>query len=140
MAFAASGRPVYAECGGLMYLSRRLQTADGETHDMVGALPLMTAMEPKLRSLGYREVTTHQPTLLGPAGTSFRGHEFHYSALVDPDACETAYTWTGRRGSGTCGYTVGNVLASYVHAHWGSNPAIASNIVDACSVVEGASG
>ena len=139
-AFADSGRPVYAECGGLMYLSRRLQTADGETHDMVGALPLMTAMEPKLRSLGYREVTTHQATLLGPAGTSFRGHEFHYSALVDPDACATAYTWTGRRGSGTCGYTVGNVLASYVHAHWGSNPAIASNIVDACSVVEGAPG
>ena len=136
MKFAGSGRPVYGECGGLMYLSRCLQTSDGAAHEMVGLLPLETVMEPKLRSLGYREVTTQQPTLLGPAGTSFRGHEFHYSALVDPDACPTAYTWTGRRGSGTCGYMAGNVLASYVHAHWGSNPQIVENIINACSTAE----
>lgn len=134
--FAASGRPVYGECGGLMYLSRQIQTADGTTHEMVGVLPLDTTMEPKLRSLGYREVTTQYPTMLGPAGTSFRGHEFHYSALVNPDACSTAYTWTGRRGSGVCGYTKGNVLASYVHAHWGSNPEIVGHIIQACTAAE----
>ncbi len=132
-AFAAAGRPVLAECGGLMYLGQRLVDATGHAHPMVGALPLTTAIEPGLRALGYREVTTTRATPLGPAGTSFRGHEFHYSGLTDTGGCDTAFRWTGRRGSGTCGYVRRGVVASYVHAHWGSNPDLAAAFVRACA-------
>lgn len=129
---ARRGRPIYGECGGLMYLGRSLTDAQGEVHQMVGALPTLTAMEPKLRSLGYREVTTTVDTPVGPAGTIFRGHEFHYSGLLDDGGCPTAYRWTGRRGEGTGGYLCGRVLGSYIHAHWGSNPSIPQAFVDSC--------
>ena len=131
--FCATGRPVYAECGGLMYLGESLVNTEGERYKMVGALPLHTAMEARLRKLGYREVTTTQATALGPAGTVFRGHEFHYSGLTDTGSCDTAFRWTGRRGEGQCGYVRDNVLATYVHAHWGSNPEVARAFVAACA-------
>lgn len=134
---ARRGRPIYGECGGLMYLGRSLTDADGVEHSMVGALPTLTAMEPKLRSLGYREVTTTVRTPVGPAGTVFRGHEFHYSGLIDDGGCPTVYRWTGRRGAGTGGYLRGGVLASYVHAHWGSNPSIAQAFVASCGQPRG---
>ena len=132
-AFCAAGRPVYAECGGLMYLGESLQDAAGRRHDMVGALPLHTGMDRKLRSLGYREVTTTQDTILGPAGTVFRGHEFHYSSLRESGGCQQVYRWTGRRGTGTAGFAQGATLASYIHAHWGSNPEVARAFVAACA-------
>ena len=123
-----------------MYLGRSMRDADGKSHEMVGLLSTETQMEPRLRSLGYREVTTTCDTFLGPTGTVFRGHEFHYSALKDDGGCQTAYHWTGRRGEGVCGYIDGNVLASYVHAHWGSNTDIPRAFVAACaSTVRGAS-
>lgn len=131
--FAEAGRPVYGECGGLMYLGEALIDSDGVRHPMVGALPVTTAMEPALRSLGYREVTTRRETILGPAGTVFRGHEFHYSGVTEAAGAEPAYTWTGWRGEGSGGHTRRRVLASYIHAHWGSNPDIPRALVAACA-------
>ena len=131
--FARRDRPIYGECGGLMYLGQSLTDAHGEEHQMVGALPTLTAMEPKLRSLGYREVTTTMDTPIGPAGTTFRGHEFHYSGLTDDGGCPTAYRWTGRRGEGTGGFLHSRVLGSYIHAHWGSNPSVPQAFVAACA-------
>ncbi|MEC8422849.1 MAG: cobyrinate a,c-diamide synthase, partial [Myxococcota bacterium] len=136
--FARSGRPVYGECGGLMYLGDALTDAQGTRHPMVGALPTLTAMEPKLRSLGYREVTTTADSPVGPAGTVFRGHEVHYSGLTDDGGCADVYRWTGRRGSGTGGFLRGRVLGSYIHAHWGSNPSVADAFVSACADARGA--
>ncbi|RME27421.1 MAG: cobyrinate a,c-diamide synthase [Deltaproteobacteria bacterium] len=130
---ARRGRPVYGECGGLMYLGRQLVDRDGRAHDMVGALPVVTAMEPGLRALGYREVTATRDTLLGPAGTRYRGHEFHYSGVIDAADCPTALRWSGRRGTGTCGYVQGPVLASYIHAHFGSNPELPRTFVRTCA-------
>lgn len=117
---------IYAECGGLMYL--------GETLDdtpMCGRLPVRTRMTSKLRTLGYREVITTSETPLGPAGTQFRGHEFHYSELVSTDL-SPAYWMRGRGGEGVEGWAQGPVLGSYVHAHFGSNPSLAQALVDAC--------
>ncbi len=138
--FAAAGGPIYAECGGLMYLTRALRTLDGTTHAMVGLLPGVAVMHPRLRALGYVEVETQAPTLLGGPGLRFRGHQFRYSELAfeaDADAAVPAATVYSvrRRRSGEVvpeGYLAGNVLGSYVHAHWASNPQIPANFVAAC--------
>ncbi len=131
-AFAASGRPVYGECGGLMYLGERLHTEEG-SFPMCGALPLSTALEGRIRSLGYREVRTLRGTPLGPAGTVFRGHEFHYSRLLEAPELEPAYRVSGRRGEAAEGWLRGATLGSYVHAHWRSCPEVAAHFVRACA-------
>lgn len=127
--------PVYAECGGLMYLGQHL---DG--YEMAGALPLATRLGPRLRALGYREVRTTRDCLLGPAGTVFRGHAFHYSELCGPPGCASAYVAAGWGGQEAEGWTHGRVLASYVHAHFGSNPALARALVAACAASKQAGG
>ena len=133
--FAASGFPIYAECGGLMYLTRAIVDRDGARHPMVGLVPADAVMCDRLQALGYVEIETQAKTLLGPAGTRFRGHQFRYSELRDlaPDA-EAIYSVRRRRGGEVTreGYRSGNVVASYVHAHWASNPLIAQHFVDAC--------
>lgn len=133
-AFCASGRPVYAECGGFMYLMESLTDAQGTAHPMVGALPLAAAMGDRFRALGYREVVTNRPTPLGPAWTMLRGHEFHYSSIATAGDVEAAYKvmdrkgWTGARE----GFLCGNTLGTYVHAHFASNPDAAAALVAAC--------
>ena len=135
-ALAARGAPIYAECGGLMYLARAIWTLDGTRHEMAGLLPFEARMREKLQALGYVEVETQGPTFLGGAGTRFRGHQFRYSELDPPldGALEATYRVRRRRGGETLaeGYRVGNVLASYVHAHWASNPNVPAAFVDAC--------
>lgn len=132
-AFAAAGRPVYAECGGLMYLASRIRTADSREHDMVGLIPGVAVVRDRLQALGYAEVTTRAATILGPAGLRFRGHQFRYSELEAPPSVPRAYAVSGRRGAPLEeGYTSGSVLASYVHAHWASCPAAAEGLVAAC--------
>lgn len=134
-AFAARGRPVYAECGGLMYLSRAIQTRAGERHAMVGVIPGETQMHDRLQSLGYAEVETRSATVLGPSGMRFRGHQFRYSELRRDAGVEHANVLRARRSGDVTaeGYRVGNTLASYVHAHWASNPEAAQNFVNACA-------
>lgn len=122
---------IYAECGGLMFLGDTLADETGDASPMCGLLPVRTRMTGRLRTLGYREVTTTSDTPLGPAGTVFRGHEFHYSELVSTDL-PPSYRMTGIGGDGIEGWARGNVLGSYVHAHFGSNPELAANLVAAC--------
>jgi len=132
---AAAGLPIYAECGGLMYLSEEITDLEGARHPMVGALPLKVRMLPRLKALGYREVTLTAPGLLGPAGTRARGHEFHYSEIAEePADLKRLYRIANRRlGEPAAeGYCRGNVLASYVHLHFGSNPEVARCLVQGC--------
>ena len=132
------GLPIYAECGGMMYLGREVVDQESRRWLMAGLLPQRFAMLPRLRSLGYREITLTRPTPLGPAGAQARGHEFHYSEISgqepDPATDQDVYQATGRRGpEPDCrGYLRGNVLASYVHLHFGSNPALAPALVECC--------
>jgi len=132
---AAMGLPIYAECGGLMYLAREIRDLSGRPHPMAGVFPFTVQMLPRLKALGYREVTLAAAGLLGPAGTRLKGHEFHYSEMVgEPVGVSRIYRLTSRKGGETVaeGYTFQNVLASYVHLHFGSNPDAAKNLVASC--------
>ncbi|MCB2185255.1 MAG: cobyrinate a,c-diamide synthase [Deltaproteobacteria bacterium] len=137
-ALGRSGRPVYAECGGMMYLGQGLSDLEGRSWPMTGLLDLETRMLRRLKSLGYREVSFLADTPLGPAGGTARGHEFHYSEIADPAAAlagaQQVYQARGRRGAEpeTLGFRKGNLLASYVHLHFGSNPRLAHELVDRC--------
>ena len=135
--YAAAGLPIYAECGGLMYLAQEIRDLEGQTHPMAGVFPFTVRMLPRLKALGYREVTLTAAGLLGPQGTAIRGHEFHYSEMAgEPTGVPCIYRLTPRKGGATVaeGYSLHNVLASYVHLHFGSNPGVARNLVANCRV------
>jgi cobyrinic acid a,c-diamide synthase len=122
---AARGRPIYAECGGLMYLAEAIRTIDGVRHPMVGLVRGEAVMAPHLMALGYVEIETKVDSVLGPRGLSFRGHQFRWSTLEGEGAVANAFE---------DGYQpMKNVLASYVHAHWASNARIPAAFVAACS-------
>jgi cobyrinic acid a,c-diamide synthase len=131
----ARRRPIYAECGGLMYLADAIVTRDGERHPMVGIVPGIAIMHDRLQALGYVEVETQVPTLLGGAGVRFRGHQFRYSTLDVAAEVPRAYKLRKRRDGATAleGYAIGNLVASYVHAHWASNPTVPASFVAACA-------
>ena len=133
---AQAGLPMYAECGGMMYLGQELTDGQGRSWPMVGALAMQTRMLPRLRSLGYREVRFKRATPLGPAGTRARGHEFHYSEVsaMDSSLDSGVYQAWGRAGEldGPHGYGAENILASYTHLHFGSNPGLAANLAAYC--------
>jgi cobyrinic acid a,c-diamide synthase len=134
---ARAGLPIYAECGGLMALSRWIETRAGDRHTMAGVLPFATRMGGRRKALGYTEVLLREACLLGEPGLRLRGHEFHYSEIVEsvPTAPWTsAYELQGRSGRPAVmeGYRLGSILASYVHLHFGSAPEAAANFVGAC--------
>jgi cobyrinic acid a,c-diamide synthase len=139
-AFTQFGGHIYAECGGLLYLSQQLSTADGSVYPMLGILPLKMEMTSKLVDFGYVTVTFTQDCLLGPRGTTVRGHSFHYSRICSDTGVVTSYhvdfSLSGKQQKE--GFTCGNVLASYVHLHFGANPAVARHFVGALRQKEGA--
>ena len=113
-----------------MYLAESLQDAQGATWPMAGLLPARTRWVRGRLHIGYREIVTSSGSLLGPAGTRARGHEFHASALEPPPASvERVYQIDDGRAEG---YMVGRTLMSYVHLHWASCPGIATRFVEAC--------
>jgi cobyrinic acid a,c-diamide synthase len=129
--FAAEGGTIFAECGGLMYLCRSIQTLDGAEYPMLNLLPAKAVMQDKLQALGYTEVEQENATFLGPAGLRFRAHQFRYSFLQEDAKIPTAWRLRGKRSGAVTaeGYVKGRVLASYAHGHWASNPSIAENFV-----------
>ena len=99
-------------------------------------------MLPKRKALGYREVELTAASLVGPAGTVARGHEFHYSEIGKmPEEIERVYR-VRRQGVdlGGEGFRYRNCLASYVHLHFGSNPVLAPSFVAACRAFAGKAG
>jgi cobyrinic acid a,c-diamide synthase len=102
---------------------------------MIGLVPADTIMRDRLAALGYVEIETRAPTILGPAGLSLRGHQFRYSELGPVTGPVVhAYQARKRRTGETSGegFVSGNVLASYVHAHFASNPHAAAGFVASC--------
>lgn len=133
-ALADAGMPVYAECGGLMYLCRTVIDLDGRSHDMAGVFDHEVRMSDRLEALGYVEPKVLRDTVLSPRGGTVRGHVFHYSHLVDPPEGGYAYELgkeKGIRGSRD-GLVSKNALASYTHLHFGARPEWAANFVEAC--------
>lgn len=120
-AWADAGKPMYAECGGLMYLSKGIRDFDNKLFSMADVFPFETRMMKKPR-LGYREITLKTDCLLGSKHEKYRGHEFHYSEIIDGPA-GSAYTMSDSRSNVLTneGFQKNNTLASYVHIHFGSN-------------------
>ena len=131
-AFAASGKPVYAECGGMLYLSESL-SVDDTSYAMAGVLPLSMQMTGNLVQFGYVTVEFTENCLLGRKGTVVRGHSFHYSRVASRGELQTSYhvqySMSGKEEME--GFRQGNVLASYIHLHFRANPAVAENFVAA---------
>jgi len=126
----ADGLPVYAECGGLMYLARRI-TWSGRSASMVGALPCDIEMTGRIEGHGYVRGTVAAANPFFPVGTALRGHEFHYSRATTLGAAEFAYRLERGRGivEGKDGLVAGNVLAAYMHLHALGTPGWAEGLV-----------
>ncbi len=127
--FSRSGKPVYGECGGFMYLTEAIITADEQQYPypMVGIYPVFARMQKGLRRLGYRQVIMQISTLLGKSKSCCYGHEFHYSTIDPmPSKIQRAYVLDDGRAEG---YLKDNTLAGYVHLHWGKTPEAAHHFV-----------
>jgi cobyrinic acid a,c-diamide synthase len=127
--FADAGGPIYAECGGLMYLAETLEV-DAASHPLCGVLPFSTRMPAPLK-IAYVEITTTEGVF--GAGHTARGHLFHCSELTSDPAIARGYHVRTSGGDETEeGYGVDNVLASYVHLHFASEPELASAFLERC--------
>ncbi len=116
-AFAAT-RPVHGECGGYMVLGRALETADGDVCAMAGLLGHTTSFARRRMNLGYRSAELLQDCPLGPRGAVIRGHEFHYSRMIEPgaDAPLANLKDASGRALGPTGGRRGFVSGAYFHA------------------------
>jgi cobyrinic acid a,c-diamide synthase len=136
-AWAEAGRPLYAECGGLMYLSQGILGFDDHFFAMTGVFPFKTRMMKKPR-LAYREIVLNKDCILGSQGQECRGHEFHYSDILQgtavPDEGQGAKLYSVRDKDGLNapgeGFSMKNTLASYIHVHFGSNLGIAERFAE----------
>jgi cobyrinic acid a,c-diamide synthase len=131
IAFAIEdGFPVYAECAGLMYLCGGIRL-NGKFHEMAGIIPSEVVLSKRPQGHGYvhAEVTGHNPFFA--AGTSIRGHEFHYSKLTHPAGLNLVLSITRGRGvNGSMdGIVYKNLFASYLHIHALGSPAWADNFI-----------
>lgn len=128
------GAPIYAECGGFMALTEGSVDQDGRLWQMAGLVPGVVRMSNRLAALGYRHATALQPNLLVDGGESLRGHEFRYSGWeCDVPAIERA-AWHVRgthdaSPTESIGYVSGNLLASYLHIHFGQRRQLAARFV-----------
>jgi cobyrinic acid a,c-diamide synthase len=115
-AAAARGAAVYGECGGYMVLGRTLSDAEARGHTMAGLLPVETSFHTRRLSLGYRTVKLVVATPLGPVGTAFRGHEFHYVTVTNPGQSPLFEARdAGGRPLEAAGCRQGTVFGSFIH-------------------------
>ncbi|MCI3923218.1 cobyrinate a,c-diamide synthase [Paenibacillus sp. TRM 82003] len=129
------GMPVWAECGGYMYLTRSIEDRHGTIYPMAGVIPARVKIGAQLAALGYRQVSAVADTMLLAQGESIRGHEFHYSTLEPETGSDYPFAFVseGRRGAAKEGYRSANVTAGYTHIHLASNPSAATRWVKACT-------
>ena len=114
-----AGKPMLAECGGMMLLFEHLTDLDGRRHAMVGLLPGETAMQSRLQSLALQSVRFESGEL--------RGHSFHHSRLTSP-LSPALYGQTQRGFSGEAVFRVRQLTATYIHFYWPSNPGAAAQL------------
>ncbi len=138
------GMPVYAECGGFIYLMEGVVSDAGAQHaaplrEFIGVFPVTTRMLPRRKALGYREVELSGKAILGPKGTVARGHEFHYSEMEEMPAQVQRLYRVRKQGYDlwTEGFRYKNCLASYIHLHFGSCPGMAAAFVESCRNFKG---
>jgi len=130
---AGEGMPVYAECGGLMYLSRAIVDFEGEEHEMAGVLPGRAVMRKHRKRMGYAEVRALRDGPVSRKGDALRGHFFHWSEMPVPEE-SAAYRVVEPEG-GLEGILTGpenNIQASYLHLHFGSDIRLAKRFIEQC--------
>ena len=132
---AEAGMPIYAECGGYMYLMRTLVDFAGNTHEMAGVFPAQARMTEKLQMVGYVEAEQTADTVLGAVGLVLHGHEFHFS-VEEPDAADASrpFRFTKLRSGEeySAGHIYKNTVGSYLHLHFAGCPGAAAHFVEAC--------
>lgn len=132
--FALAGAPVYAECGGFMYLTDAIVDLNGRVYPMAGVFPTRACMQPRIAAIGYVEVEETQDGGWLRAGERVRGHEFRYSSIEPmPDYISRCYRLINHNGIRSEGFTIGSALGSYVHLHFASCPDFAARFVARCA-------
>lgn len=131
---AVAGMPIYAECGGYMYLMDELVDFAGTAHAMCGVFPGRAAMQQRLQMVGYVEACLRQESVLGPAGTVLHGHEFHFSKESGQAAIVRPFVFTKLRNGEQ--YEAGQqryrALGSYLHIHFAGCPEAARHFLMQC--------
>ena len=131
---ASTGMPIYAECGGYMYLMRELIGFDGRRYEMCGVFDGRAAMNERLQMVGYMEAELMSDCVIGRRGDVVRAHEFHFSS-ADVDA-KKIFRCTRLRTEKVyeAGAVKGNVVGSYLHLHFAGCPTVAKNFISHCSI------
>ncbi len=129
--FCDSNKPVYAECGGLMFLGEKLRLIDGSEYEMVGFMPYETEMHKKFQALGYSIYKCEKSCIIAKKGDIVKGHEFHYSKVIAKEKLDFVYRV--KRGKGIDGQKDGaikkNTLVNYIHVHVLSYPQMINRFV-----------
>lgn len=130
---ADKGLPIFAECGGFMYLMQRLIDFDGKSFEMCGAIDGTAIMTNKLQTVGYVEAELLSDCAIGKAGDKLRAHEFHFSKELETSGDKIFKCQRMRTGKEYCaGVAKKNLVASYLHIHFAGCPNAAKAFVDAC--------
>lgn len=139
--FANANKPIYAECGGLMYLAEKLTTIEGQNYPMVGIFPIAIELTNALVHFGYVDVEFAHDCLLGAKGTQVRGHSFHCSRIAAHDSLHCVYgvhySLSGR--SEPEGFVRGRTLGSYIHLHFRSNPSLVCSFLQQAALTQAGS-
>lgn len=119
------GLPVYAECGGLMFLGESL-LVEGQTCPMVGAIPIVFDLQKKPQGHGYTSLVVEKENPFYPVGEQLKGHEFHYSKPILTGKENIRFAFKVNRGHGIMDQKDGifkkNILATYTHIHAAGTP------------------
>ncbi len=132
---AENNLPIYAECGGFMYLMNTITDFAGKNFEMCGVIPANAVMTDKLQMVGYVEAEVLQDCIIGKAGDKIHAHEFHFSTAeisADKNIFNCKRMRTGKEFR--AGYAKKNIVASYLHIHFAGCQSAADNFVNACKI------
>ncbi len=132
--FSEEGMPIYAECGGFIYLCEKLLYEDGKTFSMVGVFPYTVKWDKNYLAIRYVEIKTIQRSLLGPEGLIIKGQEFHQTRLlnspIEPNSCYDVTSSMSERFFE--GHQINNTLASYIHLYFPSASIVPYHFISQC--------
>jgi cobyrinic acid a,c-diamide synthase len=131
--FARRGGPIYAECGGFMYLSEAIVDQSGTEHSMCGLFPTRARLHSRLAGFGYAEVRVCENASWLPTNQLLRGHQFRYSE-IDPMPASVPNIYAPSQGGPVAGFRIGDTVGSYFHLHFRSCPDFAENFVRAAKL------
>lgn len=134
---AENNLPIFAECGGYMYLMKSIKNFEGENFEMCNVIPNIAEMTKKLQTVGYIEATLTQKCIIGNIGDKIHAHEFHFSIETENLITEKIFACkklrTGKKYF--AGYAKKNIVASYLHIHFAGCPNAAKNFVETCKSI-----